>query len=48
MGTEELAHQLGTFDADSELHGYGKRVLPNGVVEQGQFVHDLLKAAEVA
>ena len=31
-----------------ELHGYGKRMWPNGVVEQGQFVHGSLKAAEVA
>ena len=39
------AHQSGTFDYHSELHGYGKRVLPNGVVERGQFVHGSLKNA---
>ena len=47
---EEWTHQSGTFDCHSELHGYGKRVLPNGVVERGQFVHGSLKnaVAEIA
>ncbi len=43
MGTEGWLIQAGTFDADSELHGYGTRVLPTGVAEQGQFVHGSLK-----
>ena len=44
----EWTHQSGTFDCHSELHGYGKRVLPNGVVEQGHFVHSSLKTAVAA
>ena len=48
MGTEEFVHQDATFDANSEVHAYGQRMWPNGVVQQGQFVHGSLKAAEVA
>ena len=48
MGTEEFLHQNGVFDANSELHGYGKRMWPNSVVEQGQFIHGSFKASEVA
>ena len=48
MGTEEFVHQDATFDANSEVHAYGQRMWPNGVVEQGQSVHGSLKAAEVA
>ena len=47
MGTEEFVHQDATFDANSEVHAYGQRMWPNGVVEQGQ-LHGSFKAPEVA